>query len=323
MKALQIQQFGEPESALKLVKINPQPLLDGEVRVRIRAAGINPSDLANARGSFPSTTLPRVIGRDFAGVIIDGPPDRIGLEVWGSGADIGFTRDGTHAETIDIPVAAVSAKPKNLSSEEAAVVGVPFIMAYKALEAARHKRGEWAIVTGAAGAVGSAAIELIDARGGSSIAVVRDHREEMLMKDSKATAVASSELDNLAEVVHAATGGRGADVALNGIGASVAPAILSSLAAGGRMAVFSVAFGGSEFEVNLGSLYRNQHELIGVTTATLDAIQSAAILNALRPVFESNVLARPTIAEKYSLDEFAKAYRRVSNGAGKAVFTFG
>ena len=74
----------------------------------VRAAGINPSDVANARGPFPSTTLPRGIGRDFAGEIIEGLAQLVGLKVWGSGGDLGFTRDGTHAEMVDIPVEAVS-----------------------------------------------------------------------------------------------------------------------------------------------------------------------------------------------------------------------
>ncbi len=109
---------------------------------------------------------------------------------------------------IDIPLEAASEKPKNLSAEEAAVVGVPFITAYSALEGARHKRGEWAIVTGAAGAVGSAAVDSVQARGGFSIALVRDAREQAALDKSKVKAVATSESGNLAEVVREATNGR-------------------------------------------------------------------------------------------------------------------
>ena len=322
MKALQIQKFGDPAEVLKVVEIDQPPLRDGHVRVRIQAAGINPSDLANAKGAFSSTTLPRVIGRDFAGKIVEGPADLVGLEVWGSGADTGFTRDGTHAEMIDITVEAVSARPRNLSAEEAAVVGVPFITAYSALESARHKPGEWAIITGAAGAVGSAAMDLVHTRGGFSIALVRTVAQLAGLNGNRVKAAASSENGDLVQVVREATNGRGADVALNGIGASIAPAILSSLAPGGRMAVYSSAFGGREFPLDLLTLYRNHLELIGVSTGTLGVIQGATVLNKLRPLFESGLLERPHIAERFPLDAFAQAYRRVQAGAGKIVFYF-
>src|SRR5581483_11459569 len=117
MKAIQIQQFGEPASALKLIDAPRQWLRDGDVRVRIEAAGINPSDVVNIRGGFSSTTLPRTPGRDFAGEVVEGPERLIGLRVWGTGSDIGSTRDGTHAESIDIPAEAVAERPAALSAE--------------------------------------------------------------------------------------------------------------------------------------------------------------------------------------------------------------
>jgi NADPH:quinone reductase len=79
------------------------------------------------------TTLQRTPGRDFAGVVVEGPSNLVGTEVWGSGGDIGFTRDGSHAEFLVIPAVAVSAKPGNLSFEEAACVGVNFLTAYEGL----------------------------------------------------------------------------------------------------------------------------------------------------------------------------------------------
>jgi len=73
-------------------------------------------------------------------------------------------------------------------------------------------------VTGAAGAVGSAAIELIHARGGLVIALVKDARDETALDKTKAQAITTSETGNLGDVVRAATNGNGAGVALNGIG---------------------------------------------------------------------------------------------------------
>jgi NADPH2:quinone reductase len=322
MKALQIQKFGEPADALKIVELPLPALPNGYVRVRIKAAGINPSDVGNAKGVFASTTLPRVIGRDFAGEIVEGPPAWIGRKVWGSGGELGFSRDGTHAESIDIPADAVSEQPKNLSAEEAAAVGVPFITAYKALESTRQKRGEWVIVSGAVGAVGTALTDLIHARGGFVIGLVKDAQEQSRINRAKVQAVATSEAGDLREVVRDATGGRGADIASNGIGASISPALLASLATGGRMVVYSVAFGGNELQLDLRNLYKNSLEISGVNSSGVDVVQGAAILNQLRPLFENGSLDPPRIAERYALDQFAVAYNRVSSAAGKVVFSF-
>ena len=101
------------------------------------------------------------------------------------------------------------------------------------------------------------------------------------------------------------------------------PALISSLAAGGRMAVYGAAFRGREMQIDLFTFYRNRLELIGVNTIDIDVAQTLAILNQVRPLFENGSLDRPRIAERYSLDEFVTAYARVRAAAGKVVFCFG
>src|SRR4051794_12000113 len=87
-------------------------------------------------GLMPSAVWPRTPGRDFAGVVIEGPPDWKGREVWGSGGDVGISRNGSHAERLKLPRAALSAKPANLSMEQAGTIGVPFVTAYEGLRRA-------------------------------------------------------------------------------------------------------------------------------------------------------------------------------------------
>lgn len=97
MKALRFSSFGNL-SGLRVEDL-PTPVPGpGEVLVKVQAASVNPSDVKNVLGKFPLTTLPRIPGRDLAGVIVAGDPKRIGEEVWAAGGDIGFTRDGSHAE---------------------------------------------------------------------------------------------------------------------------------------------------------------------------------------------------------------------------------
>src|SRR5579883_2177359 len=97
MRAVVLREFGKP-AKLKVEEIaTPEPG-EGEILVAVKSAGINPSDVKNVEGAMHGTTLPRVPGRDFAGTVVRGPANVLGREVWGTGGDIGFTRDGTHAQ---------------------------------------------------------------------------------------------------------------------------------------------------------------------------------------------------------------------------------
>jgi len=174
VQALQIDRFG-PLEALEVRDVAEAPLPHDSVRVEIEAAGVNPSDTGVALGRFPQVTLPRILGRDFAGRIVEGPRHLIGAPVWGSGGgELGLTRDGTHAQRLAIPLAAAIRRPERLSARQAAAAGVPFITAWSALvELGGLHEGEWVVVSGAAGAVGSAAVALAGALGARPIALVR------------------------------------------------------------------------------------------------------------------------------------------------------
>lgn len=321
MQALQIEQHG-PHADLRARDVPLPPLGPGEVRVEIRAAGINPSDLVSAEGRFPHSPLPRILGRDFAGRVIEGPAELLGTEVWGSGGDLGISRDGAHAEQIILPAAGVARRPANLSVEEAAAAGVPFVTAWSALvDAGRVAAGEWVIVSGAAGAVGGAAIEIAAARGARVIALVLNDAEAERLDGQRvgAGAVARSDRNDLVNIVREATGGRGADLALNGIGGVVFQPMLDALADGGRMAIYSAA-AGREAPLDLFALYRRRLQLLGVNTAVVDATRGACILAELAPLFERGALKPLSVLERYPLSAAARAYARVAEGApGKIV----
>ncbi len=92
MKAIQFKSFGSPD-VLELVELPRPTCLERSAMVQVRSSSVNPSDVKNVAGSFGKTTLPRVPGRDFSGVVVEGPASWVGAEVWGTGGDIGFTRD--------------------------------------------------------------------------------------------------------------------------------------------------------------------------------------------------------------------------------------
>ena len=107
---------------------------------------------------MPQAIWPRTPGRDYSGIVVDGPADLLGKEVWGSGGELGIDRDGTHARHLVIDASCVRAKPSTLSLREAGAVGVPFITASEGLrEAGGVREGDIVLVLGGNGKVGQAA----------------------------------------------------------------------------------------------------------------------------------------------------------------------
>ena len=130
MKALRFERFGPP-SVLSLRDVEVPKPGPGEALIELRAAAINPSDVKNVAGVFHAT-LPRIPGRDYAGVVVEGEGWK-GREVWGSGAGLGVTQDGTHTQYLVAPIDSLSEKPAQLSMEEASSIGVPYLAAWSAL----------------------------------------------------------------------------------------------------------------------------------------------------------------------------------------------
>jgi NADPH2:quinone reductase len=319
MKALRIEQFGPLEN-LQITQVEDAPLPANSVRIKIEAAGVNPSDTGVALGRFPHATLPRILGRDFAGTVIEGPASLMGLPVWGSGGGIlGMTQDGSHAECMLLPIDAAIARPAQLSAAEAAVAGVPFVTAWSALiELARFQAGEWAIVSGAVGAVGSAALALVKALGGHAIAVVLSNDDLAPLDGLGADAVLRSDVDDVPKSVLELTSGRGAEVALNAVGAPIFAPLLASLALDGRMVVFSAA-AGRQATLDLFTLYRRRLQLFGLDTAAFDLAQIGRLFGKFGPLFASKAVAPPPIATRFPLARAREAYERVASGVGGKV----
>lgn len=320
MRALQIQEFGSLDD-LQVRDIPETALDDGYVRIAVEAAAINPSDVGVVMGRFPQVTLPRVLGRDFAGRVIEGPDELVGRAVWGSGGStLGITHDGTHAERLVLPAEAVIERPGNLSAQQAAAVGVPYVTAWSALVGlGNFGAGQWALVGGAAGAVGMAAVSLANALGGQAIGVVRSGTETSALRKLGIAAVLTSDGDNIEGEVRELTGGRGADVALNGVGASLFAPFAASLRSGGRMIVYSV-IGGREAQLDLFTFYRRHLQFFGLDSASLDLARVRTIYEAFAPLFASGAIAPPCIASAMPLAQARAAYESVRGGInGKVV----
>ena len=296
----------------------PTPVADERTAVvRVMAASINPSDVKNVAGAMEQTTLPRIPGRDFAGVVEAGPAEWIGAEVWGTGGDVGFTRDGTHAELIAVPAASLRRKPETLSFDEAASVGVNYMAAWCGFEAAGLKAGETVLLIGAGGGVGSAAAQIARRLGARVIGA--DRRAPR--PDAPIRAIAERLIigaEDLPAEVRAATGGKGADVVLDLVGGVMFRSALKSLALRGRL-VEIAATGQREVSFDLVDFYHNESRLFGVDTLKRDLTASAEVLDALTPGFVAGDYRAAPIEETCGLGEAQEAYRKVAAGAAGRI----
>lgn len=319
--ALRFASFGAPE-VLKAERIPLAPPGEGEALVAVRAASINPSDVKNVAGRMRQTVPPRTPGRDFAGVVVAGPRQWIGAEVWGTGGDVGFTRDGSHAEYLRLPVGALSRKPASLSFEQAGAVGVNYVTAWIGLDYAGLAKGETLLVIGATGGVGGAASVIAAGKGARVLAACRGTASA----DSPARRATEEFIDleagNLAARVAEMTGGRGVDVVYDCVGRpDLTEAALGALAFRGRL----IAIAGTPGEVvkfELIPFYRRECRILGVDSLKRGAAECAPMMDALRPGFESGAYPAPAIAEAHRLADGAAAYSSVARGTrGRVILT--
>jgi len=307
VKAVRLEKFGDPAD-LKVADIAaPQPAGD-EALVRVLAASINPSDLSNVMGRFAQTKLPRTIGRDFAGVVESGPTEWRGAEVFGTGGDLGFTREGTHAELVAVPIAALTRRPGKLSVEGAASVGVTYITAYSALRRAKLSAGETVLIVGAGG-VGHAAVQIGKWLNARTIVTAKDGADAQRAKATGADHVVVLGERPLPEAVRAITGQGGANVCFNTVGGPTFEPGLLSLAPSGRLVVIAANVE-KRVGLDLMHFYRQELVMIGLNTSHLDAVACATLLGEMSEGFASGALAPPPTAEHYPLADAVKAYQR-------------
>jgi NADPH2:quinone reductase len=326
MQAILIERFGDPSELRQTEVPRPDPG-EGEVLIEVHAAAVNRSDVLNARGSFPFTTLPRIPGRDFAGVVVEGPQELVGTEVWGTGGgELGFIRDGSHAQYLAVSRNAVVPKSDTLSLEEAAASGLAYVTAGSALvELGGVSAGETILVTGAAGGVGSAAVMVARWKGAYVIGAIKDESEREMAERAGVEVIVDTSREKVTDAVLAATDGRGANLILDAVGGPLFEPSLNSLSQKGRMVVITTTPGERRVSFDLLDYYRKGLRLFGLMTSFLDAEGSAAILRDLGPGFDEGALRAPAIAERYPLEQAGTAYARVESGeaAGRVLLVMG
>ncbi|MEA2835976.1 MAG: hypothetical protein QOD89_526 [Bradyrhizobium sp.] len=282
-----------------------------DVVVEIRAAGVNPSDVKAATGLMPYAVFPRTPGRDFAGVVIDGKPDWLGREVFGSSGDLGIRRDGSHATHLVVEAAALVEKPASISMEEAAGIGVPFVTAIEGFRRAGVPTAkDTVLIMGLNGKVGQAAAQLATWRGARVIGVVRKDESYEGHANGPVEVVNSASTD-VAARVRELTDGKGADIIFNTVGDPYFPAAHRSLALAGRQILIATVQPVVAF--NILEFYRGRHTYVGIDTLAFSSAASADVLREVLPGFASGHLKPYPISSNaiYSLADAKAAYLAV------------
>jgi NADPH:quinone reductase-like Zn-dependent oxidoreductase len=305
MKALRFEKYGRP-SVLTLRELGMPDLRAGQALVEVHASAVNPSDVKNVAGAFHAP-LARVPGRDYAGVVAIGDGWK-GKEVWGSGLGLGVTRDGTHAQYVIVDLDSLSEKPAQLSMAQAAAVGIPYLTAWSALvDAAQIQAGEILLVTGAAGAVGQAAIQIAHWKGAQVIGA------DILNQASDADAfIYVNDHQDFSVEARDWTDGSGFDLVFDCVGGPTFEWGLKTLRIGGRQVAIT-SHGEGRVSFNLRDFYHRRLRLIGVDSMGLTGRQIATIMDSLRPGFEGRQLRPPRI-QTWSMEQAVDAYAAVQAG---------
>lgn len=322
--AIRIHEEGGPDVLRYEEAPDPRPGT-GEVLVRLRAASLNHLDLWIRKG-LPSVPKPRILGADGAGTVealgegVEGlaPGQEVVLNpgLADGSRIIGEHCDGTHAELIAVPADYVHPRPAHLSLEQAAAFPLVYETAYRMLVTrAALQPGEWALVWGVGSGVGSAALVLAKALGARVVAT--SSSDEKLARATElgadvAVNHASADVEN---EVRAATGGHGADVVVEHVGAATWKTSLSAATRGGRIVV-SGATSGANPPAGLHRIWWKELSVLGSTMAT------RADFAALLDLLEAGRIT-PVVDRTFPLAEAADAHRRLERAEqfGKIVLT--
>jgi NADPH2:quinone reductase len=302
-----------PDAASLAPTLERQMLTRGpdDVVVEIKAAGVNPSDVKAATGLMPYARFPRTPGRDYAGVVVDGPAELVGREVFGSSGDLGIRRDGAHATHLVVEAAALVEKPKNITMDEAAGIGVPFVTAIEGFRrTGMPMPQETVLILGVNGKVGQAAVQLSTWRGAKVIGVVRKDEPYEGHANGPIEVINSTVID-VAARVRELTNGVGADIVFNTVGDPYFQAAHKSLAVGGRQILIAAVDKIVQF--NILEFYRGRHTYVGIDTLAFSSAASGDVLREALPGFASGHLRPYPIMGSaiYPLSDARSAYLAV------------
>ena len=295
-----------------------------ELLVRVTHAGINPADLSQREGSYPA---PPGSPQDVPGLEVAGTVEACGAQVlgWKPGDRVfGLVGGGGLADCVVVHNRCVSAVPDSLDDPAAAAVPEAFITAHDAIRSqAALSMGDVLLVHGAAGGVGSAAVQIGVATGARVLGTVRSESSAGLVRELGGEPI---EDEDFADAVLEATGGRGANVIIELVGAPHFPGNLRAVAMLGRIVIVGLG-AGAEVSLVLRQLMARRASIRGTMLRARPLEEKALAVRA----FEREVLPhlasgrmRPVIDSVVPYERTVEAFERMaaSGKRGKVLIHF-
>jgi NADPH:quinone reductase-like Zn-dependent oxidoreductase len=236
-RIVRIHELGGPE-VLRIDDVDVPPPGPGEIRLRVKAMGLNRAESMFRTGYYPeSPDFPARLGYEAAGVV-----EALGAGVTGFAVGdavsivppLSITRWGTYGEVANVPAEVTVKHPASLSWTEAAAVWMQYVTAYGALiEIAGLGRGDSVLITAASSSVGLAAIQIANRVGATSIAATRTAAKAAALRDAGAAHVIVTDDEDLAARAKAITGGAGVRAVFDPVGGPGVNALAEALGQGG------------------------------------------------------------------------------------------
>jgi len=327
MKALVVKEFGALDSMTLEDVASPQPGED-EALVDIKAASVNFPDLLVIQGKYQVLPpLPFSPGKECAGVVKAvgakvthvKPGDRVLIQI----------EYGGYAQQVATKAVNCHVIPEAMSFTEAAAMGLTYMTAHFALvERAHIKAGESVLVTGAAGGVGMATIQVAKALGATVLAAVSNADKAAAAKAAGADHIIDTSVENirdgLRDQVYAAVGKKGVDVVVENVGGDIFDACLRAIAWSGRIIVVGFA-GGRIPEVKAGHLLVKNISLIGLQFSNYrdrEPEKCLAVRKQLFDLYRAGKL-KPYVMATFPLASYMEALALVRDRKviGKVVLT--
>jgi NADPH:quinone reductase len=324
MKAIEIATPGGPEQLRLTDRPIPQPG-DGEVLIRVAAAGVNRPDVVQRQGHYP----PPPGASDLPGLEVAGTVTALGSNVTGISVGDEVTAllsGGGYAEYATAPAPLCLPIPPGLSTIEAAALPETYFTVWTNLfERGGCKTGDNVLVHGGTSGIGTTAIQLAAAFGARVFATAGTHAKARFCESLGAARGIDYRTEDFVEIVKSATEGKGADIILDMVAGTYVQRNIEAAAVDGRIVVIAV-LGGARAEIMMNKIMVKRLTLTGSTLRPRTIAQKAVVAEGVRrnvwPLLATRRV-RPIIHATFPLAEAAEAHRlmETSNHIGKIMLT--